>query len=380
MFLALREIARAKTRFTLLAGAIGLLVFLITFQQALFGGLVTSFVGAVQNQNAPILVFNEQARQNVEGSFLFPEQEAGVASVAGVADSGPIGQNTFTVLVSPDGDGTVDEDAVLFGYGLGGLGEPTTLVEGRLPAGPDEAVASAVDADKGFDIDDRVAIVGAGGPEITVVGLAEDSQWSVAPTLFVSLDTFAAAQRAVNPAAEVVLASLIAVQPEPGTDLGELTERIDAEVPGVEALTRQQAADQNPGVQGVSQSFQIILGLAFVVVTLVVGFFFLILTTQKAKPLTLLRAVGAPSSYLVRNLVVQILIVMAGGMAIGVGLTVAVDQLLRSGDIPLSLETGTVVLTVGALFALSLLGGLVSIRRVLRIDPIRATVDSGRGI
>jgi len=381
VFLALREIARAKIRFALLAGAIGLLVFLITFQQGLFGGLVTSFVGAVKNQNAPILVFNEQARQNVEGSFLFPEQEVAIAGVAGVAESGPIGQNTFTVLVRPDADAApVDEDAVVFGYELGGLGQPTTLTEGRLPSGPDEAVASAIDADKGFDLGDTVTIVGADGPLIEVVGLAEDTQWSVAPTLFVSFDTFAAAQRAVNPAAEVVLPSLIAVQPAPDIGLDELTARIDAQVAGVEALTREQAAAQNPGVQGVSQSFQIILALAFVVVTLVVGFFFLILTTQKAKPLTLLRAVGAPAGYLVKNLVAQILAVMGAGIVLGVGLTVVLDVVLRSGAIPLDLEPRTVAVTIGSLLVLSLLGGVVSIRRVLLIDPIRATSDGGRGL
>ena len=46
MFLAIREIRRAKVRFGLLAGAVGLLVFLIVFLQALFAGLITSFVGA----------------------------------------------------------------------------------------------------------------------------------------------------------------------------------------------------------------------------------------------------------------------------------------------------------------------------------------------
>ncbi|MDH3704561.1 MAG: ABC transporter permease [Acidimicrobiia bacterium] len=376
MFLAIREIARAKTRFLLLAGAVGLLVFLITFQQGLFGGLVTSFIGAVRNQNAPMLVFNDQARQNVEGSFLFPEQESAIAAVDGVAASGPIGQNTFTVLVQPD-DEVVDEDAVVFGYELGGLGEPTTLSEGRLPTGPNEAVASAINADEGFDIGDEVQVVGVDGPVITIVGLGEDLQWSVSPSLFVSFDTFAAAQLAVNPAAGQVLPSLVAVEPEPDVSLDELSARIEAAVPGTEALTREEAVANNPGVQGTSQSFQIIFALAFVVVTLVVGFFFLILTTQKAKPLTLLRAVGAPSGYLVRNLVAQILLVMGAGIVIGAGLTVLVDSLV-SDTIPIDLELRTIVITVVALLVLALLGGLVSVRRVLQIDPIRATTDSGR--
>ena len=44
---------RAKVRFGLLIGAIALLVFLILFQQALRDGLITSFVGAIEHQDAP---------------------------------------------------------------------------------------------------------------------------------------------------------------------------------------------------------------------------------------------------------------------------------------------------------------------------------------
>ena len=43
MFLALREIRRAKVRFGLLIAAVGLLVFLILIQQALQNGLLTAF-------------------------------------------------------------------------------------------------------------------------------------------------------------------------------------------------------------------------------------------------------------------------------------------------------------------------------------------------
>ncbi len=375
MLLALREIARAKTRFGLLAGAIGLLVFLILFQQGLLGGLVTNFIGAVDNQNSPVLVFNDQARRNVEGSFLTPDQAEGVAGVDGVAQSGLIGEGTYTV----DAGGEI-QDAVLFGYELDGLGEPLTLRSGRLPTGPDEGVASAADAEKGFDVGDTVEIVGADGPRITIVGTGDDLRWSVSPTVFVSYDTFEAAQRAVNPDADVVLPSLVAVAPADGVDAGELTDRIDSEVPGTEALTRQEAVDSNPGVQGVNQSFGIILVLAFLVVALVVGFFFLILTVQKAKALTLLRAVGAPSGYLVRNLLIQIALILGAGVAVGVALVALVGAVSPTGDVAVDLDPRTALTTIIGLAVIALLGGLASIRRVLRIDPLRATLDSGREI
>jgi len=378
VLLATREIARAKVRFGLLSGAVGLLVFLILFQQSLFGGLVTGFIGAVDNQDSPVLVFNDQARRNVEASFVLPDQVEAIREVEGVAAAAPIGQSTYTVEAGGD-----LVDGVLFGYlidgegAAAGLGAPTSLTEGRLPERPGEAVASAADAPDGFDIGDTVRIAAEDGPEIEVVGLGDDLRWSVAPTLFVHYSTFEEAQRAVNPSATVVLPSLVAVRPADGADLGELTARIDAEVGGVEALTRAEAVDSSPGVEAVNQSFQIILALAFGVITLVVAFFFLILTVQKAKALTLLRAIGAPSGYLIRNLVAQIVLVMVTGIAVGIGLVLAVRPLSTGGPIELDLDPGTVAPTVAALTALALIGGIAAIRRVLRIDPIRATVDTG---
>ena len=139
MFLAWHEMRRSKLRFGLLTGAVGLLVFLILFQQALLGGLITQFIGAVRNQSADVLVFNDQARKNIEGSIILPEQAAAVAAVEGVAVASPLGESTFTVQA--DGSET---DAVVFGYVLGGPGAPTTLSAGRLPTADCEDRKSVV--------------------------------------------------------------------------------------------------------------------------------------------------------------------------------------------------------------------------------------------
>ena len=98
MNLALTEMRRAKTRFGLLTGAVGLLVYLILFQPALSGGLIEQFIGALKHQSADVLVYNAQARKNLEGSVILPDQQAAVAAVPGVAAAEPLGEDTFTVL------------------------------------------------------------------------------------------------------------------------------------------------------------------------------------------------------------------------------------------------------------------------------------------
>ena len=113
-------------------------------------------------------------------------------------------------------------------------------------------------------------------------------------------------------------------------------------MPDADALTRADAADETPGVAQVRQSFQLIFLLYGLVVPLVTGLFFLIITLQKANSLTLLRAVGAPGGALVRSLLVQVVIVMVAGIGIGIALYAPLSN-QRLGGIPLSFQTGAVV-------------------------------------
>jgi putative ABC transport system permease protein len=70
MFFALREMRRAKVRFGLLISAIGLLVLLILAQQAIQTGLITSFVGAIERQSAPVLVYSVDGQRTLQGSII----------------------------------------------------------------------------------------------------------------------------------------------------------------------------------------------------------------------------------------------------------------------------------------------------------------------
>jgi len=369
MFLALREMRRAKTRFALLAGAVALLVFLILFQQALLGGLVNQFIGALKHQSGDVLVYNGQARKNLEGSIVLPDQQGAVANVDGVDSAGPLGEATFTVTA-----GGKVTDTVVFGYELGKPGGPTTLIEGRLPAGAGEGVASEKDRRAGFDIGDVVQVQ-PDGVAITVVGIARDINYSVAPVVFVDFATYESAKRTRNPDAVAILPSAIAIHVADGVSPTLVAARINATVPGVQALTRQQAVDGSPGVSSVRTSFNIILGLFYLVVPLVTGLFFLIVTFQKAAALTLLRAIGSPAKVLVRSLLVQVVAVVLVGSIVAFGLYAGAIQGVK--NLGLRVEPAPAMVTSLVVLVLALLTSLVAARRVLRLDPLAATTGAG---
>ena len=372
MFLALREMRRAVVRFALLMASVGLLVFLILFQQTLQNGLITSFVGAIENQSAPVLVYSVDGRRNLQGSVITPPLQEQITATDGVGRSGRIGQGTFSV--------TTDEGlttASIIGYDTEGLGSPETMVAGRLPDAPGEAVALDSSADEGFAIGDTIAVE-PGGYEIEIVGQAERIGLQATPTLFTLYDTFAEAVPSANPDATGVLPAAIALEPADGVTPEQLVTAVNDASPDADALTGVEAAEETPGVAQIRQSFQVIFLLYGLVVPLVTGLFFLIITLQKANSLTLLRAIGAPGSVLVRSLLIQVLIVLAVGIGIGVGLYAPLAN-ARLGDIPLSFQTGAVVFWSVLLVVLGVISSLVAARRVLSIDPIEATTGAGVG-
>ena len=380
MFLALKEMARAKVRFALLIAAIALLVFLILFQQSLQNGLITGFIGAIRDQNAPVLVYSVDGQRVLQGSVITPEMEQQVRGAPGVGEVGLIGQGTFTGSPSGNGDGETFDTTVI-GYELGpdgnGIGAPSTLVDGRLPTADDEAVVSDADVRLGYEIGETVTLL-PGGKQITVVGVALDVQLNVSPTLFVSYDTYLDAVASVNPDAGTPLPNVLGVVPADGVSDDEVVESINAQSLELDALTREDAAAETPGVAQVQQSFNIIFLLYGLVVPCVTGLFFLIITFQKANSLTLLRAIGAPAGRLVSSLLIQVGIIIGAGLLVGTLLYYPVSQ-LNLGGLALRFETGAVIFWSVLLLTLGLASSLVAARRVLRIDPIEATTGQGVG-
>lgn len=380
MFLALKEMSRSKVRFSLLVAAIALLVFLILFQQSLQNGLITGFVGAVRNQSAPVLVYSVDGQRVIQGSVITPEMEQQVAAADGVGEVGRIGQGTFTSTPDdPAGAQREIFDTTIIGYELGpdgdGLGAPTTLVDGRLPTTDFEAVASDADRSDGFGVGSVVTLL-PGGSEITIVGTASDAQLNVSPTLYVSYATYVESVRSVNPDAGDPLPNVLGVEPADGAGADAVVTAINDQSLQLDALTRSDAAAETPGVAQVQQSFNIIFLLYALVVPCVTGLFFLIVTFQKADALTLLRAIGAPARRLVAALLIQVVVIVVAGLAIGTLLYLPVSQ-RELGGLELSFETTAVVFWSVLLLTLGLASSLVAARRVLAIDPIEATTGAG---
>jgi putative ABC transport system permease protein len=364
MFIALRDLSRSKLRFALLAGAIALLVFLLLFLNTLSATLLGSIVGAIENNTADVLVFDDTARGNIQASRLDLSVVDEVLAVPGVAATAPIGELTLTVEV---GDSLTDLS--LWGVDLDGPGGPSPIVDGRAPQSG-EIVMDSSAVGEGFEIGEIVTLVPS-GIQLTVVGFVEDVRYAAIATAYLSFEEWATIYEAEFPSTPFIPLSLVGVEVGSGEDPTVVGDRITASVEAVEGLDRESAAAGTPGVKSISQSFALIVGITFGIVVLVVGFFFLILTVQKMRSFTILRAIGTETSYLAWSLIAQIVILVALSSLIATGALWAAT-LGSNPAFPLSVDAGLVLSVTAAVLVSSSLAGLLSIRRIAKTDPAEA--------
>ncbi len=357
------DIRRSKLRFGLLTGSVALLVFLVVFLAALSGGLIGAVTGAIAGLNAPVITYSDTARGNIQGSRLAPRVVDEVRAIPGVQAAGPVGVGIARAELPGEGM----TDVQVFAYQPSQPGGPTTIAAGQVPTQSGQAVMDA----SGIEVGDTV-VLEPGAISVTVTATAINAQFSALPTVYIPWTDFEALVRAINPTAPVVPVNAVAVIAD-GTADEVVAQRITDAAIGAEGFTQSQAVAAIPGVESIRQTFGLLVGIAFAVSVVVIGFFFLILTVQKLRTFTLLRAVGASTAMLARSVIAQITIVVAVAGVIGAGLAVAaLEGIASGGGLPVSVEPVTVAVIVGAVWLFSVAAGLLSIRRIRAIDPATA--------
>lgn len=363
----IREIWRAKVKFGLLAAAVGLLFFLLLFVNTLSSTLLDQFVGAIENSSADVLVFDAEAQATIPASRLTPEDVDRVAGVSGVSEAIPI-----SVLATDTSVAGADVDISLWGLTIGGPGTPSALDEGRLP-GPDEALVDTSARDAGLEVG---ATLQVGGVEIAVVGVADNATYAVSPTVYVTSETWQGVFAGAFPEAPSSPVNLIGVAVDQDIDPATTASEISS-LEGLEGLLPAEAASATPGVSSIEQSFGIITGITFVIVIIVVGFFFQILTVQKLRIFALLEALGSRFRSLAGYVLGQIGFLVLLGVVVGVGMLAAAA--LATRDVfAISIDPLLVGILGSGILVASLISGLTSVRRIAKQDAASVATGGGR--
>jgi putative ABC transport system permease protein len=165
---------------------------------------------------------------------------------------------------------------------------------------------------------------------------------------------------------------------EPGLALDEVCRRIH-ERTGLTALTRDAFAWKTMGYYlrrtGIPMNFGITVALGFIVGCAIAGQTFYTFVLENLNQFGSLKAMGVSNLRIVGMVLIQGLVIGALGYCLGLGLASLFGVAMRNTQVSFFMPWQVPVITAGAVALIVFLASLVSVRRVLRLEP--ATVFQG---
>ena len=202
----------------------------------------------------------------------------------------------------------------VLGYTVGGLGEPSSVKTGRLPAGPGEAL---VDEMLGFKVGDTVSV---GGVDFTVVGVSSDLSFNFgAPTVMLPI---AEVQRVLLGGQSLVGAVAIAGQP-------------DVMPSGLQLMTNAQVkADMHLGMDQSLQTVVILNGLLWIIAAAIIASMVYLSSLERGREFAVMKALGVSNRSMMAGLASSSLL-----LAVLAGIGATMLALLLGPRFPMPVET-----------------------------------------
>ena len=377
-YLALKEIWRGRGRFILFSMVIALITVLVLFVAALAEGLGSGNREYLEKLNADLIVYQSNVDLSVGASRLGVDRLSEVRRVPGVQTVGPIGTASAALIL---GDDRKPLNVALIGVEPGLPGEPPALKgEGLRSRRSKEAVIDRQTALRaGLEVGDTLTVKSIQDTKeqfynLRVVGISDNRQFSLQPSVFVPISTWdeIRPQAAIggNPDAEVV-ANVIGVQVANPAEAAAVAQQIERDVKDVVAVDRVTAYEATPGYSAQQSTLDTQGYFALLIGVLVIGGFFQILTLQKVAQIGMLKAIGASNLTVGLASIIQIIVVTVIGVFIGAVVTFLLS-LSFPPTIPIVFAPSAVWTAVVSLLLIGPIGGLVSVRYSLKVEPLTA--------
>lgn len=361
MFLALRELKHAKLRYLLIGFIMVLIAWLVLFVTGLAQGLASDNASAMKNMKADYLVMEKEADQRLSRSILTEEQWKDIAAITGDASATPLGVQMATLTRD---NTSAKVDAAFFAIDTDHMLAPE-VVEGRM-IGKDSANEVLADRslkEDGLKLGDQV-IDQASGEKFAIVGFTEGQSFSHAPVLHMNDQGWAALHPQGSERGSFYNAVAVTAESDQADTLAH-------KVDGIDVVPKDEALKGIPGYQEEQGSLLMMIVFLFLIAAFVLAVFFYVITIQKTGQFGVLKAIGAPTGYLARNLIAQVMLLSVISLLISIGLTYGVAAMIGDG-IPFDLSPQIVLLSAGLFLFVSLIGSLLSLYRVVKIDAIEA--------
>lgn len=360
--LATRTLLNDRVRLVISIGGIGFAILLILLLRGIMDGTVARSTTYIDNVGADLFVARAGVENMTLAASVLPEE---VAVMIGEAEGVDVaaGITRLPVIVTSERD---QLPATAVGYGAEGLGGPWKFKSGRDVAGPDEAVLDEALAGKlGVKLGDRVKVAEY---EYRVVGISKETAPIAGKYLFVQRETL-----------EALLGSpgrvnFVLVKLEPGLDPDEMAAAIAGKSSEITVLTRRELSHNDRDL--LSKLFlspiQVASTAGFLVGLAIVGLTMYTTTAERLRDFGVLKAIGAPTGYLLQTVVAQAVVLCLLGYLFGLALAFLSGPVITqfAPDIGVSITLLNAGQALAAAMTLSIVGGVVPLARILRVDPL----------
>ncbi|WP_281974696.1 ABC transporter permease [Halobacillus litoralis] len=350
MFLAFKEMKRAKLRYILLSLIMISILFLVFFMTGLANGLSFADSSSLQKIKADYIVTNEEAEGAVINSELTKEQLNEIGSTL-EAPSSPL---TLTMSTVTGKANQKDTDMIYFSVDPNKYGD-IAVTEGKNigEIKDNEVLVNESFKEDGYELNDQLDDEST-DKTMTIAGFIENQTYSFLPVVYSDIDS--------------------EIQPVQGSEImynAVVYNGAKTNIEGYDTSTNDEIVQSMPGYSETQGSFNVMKAFMFIISAFVSTVFFYVLTIQKTNQFGILKAMGATTSYISKSIVTQVLLLTLISLSVSVLAVAGMAQILPEG-VPFQASV-SLVLGTGALFIiLNLAGSLLSLYKVTKIDPLEA--------
>jgi len=377
LFLSVKEIWRNRNRFFLFSLVIALITTLVLFIAALAEGLATANKEYISKIDAELFVFQKNVSFSASASQIQRSIVNNIRRTPGIESIGSVGFGGADIVI-PGGQKPLPVS--LIGIEAGMPGNPA-IITGK-PLTTTYAMEGVLDrraAEKlKLKVGDRITIKTIQAAKdkfytLRVVGFSDSNQYLFRPSLFIPYRTWDEIRSQPDPGRpdRELVSNIVAVKATLGTDLKQLASQIQVNVTDVEVADKKTTIEAIPGYSAqqstlnTQQIFTLLIGV------LVIGGFFQIQMLQKVPLIGVLKAIGATNSTVALAVVSQIVIITTFGVMLGSLVTIGLALGIPSG-VPIIFNGEKVITSLLALLAIGPLGGLVTVRLAVSVEPLMA--------
>lgn len=353
MKLAFKELWYEKKKYILVECIMVLMIFMVLFLLGLVSGLGRAVSSGIADMDADYFWLSEDSENLITVSDLSPEtvqkmQENVTGDYATL--------DILRVYINPM-DSKEKLNITYFAMEPNAFIAPK-IVEGRgLSEASGEIVLNTSFREDGIALGDTVSDASSGLP-LTVVGFAKNTMYAHIPVGVISVDTYTQIRTSLN---EYYKQSFHALAVR-GTANAEA-------IPNTALVSKANIIQDLPGYAAEQMTISMVLWVMVVISAAILGVFFFVLTIQKERQFGVLKAIGVSMKELTGNLVCQMLLLSLFGSLIGNALAFLMASFLPE-SMPFYLTAENACLVTAAFILTSLLGSLISVIRVAKVDPL----------